>query len=151
MRRKSQNTTLEGGVLLAGNYAIPTPRSEPEHRWEGPMTGETGSASHLRGTLLVTLTFRDGRISGGGYSHPYPYDCPKDDRQVAIIGDYAGDAIYLDITFPTSPVFRTNLYAFAGTISADRKEIRGVWHFRCNFCTCGGSRGTLVLTRVAEE
>lgn len=130
--------------------ATPAPRPEPEYRWEGPMQGATGSARHLRATLVLTLTIRDGQVRGEGYSDPWPYDCPNGDRRVVVSGDCAGDALRLDVSFPTSPYFRDYVYPFSGTLSADRTEIRGTWTYQCGECDCGGSTGTLRLTRVAE-
>jgi hypothetical protein len=129
----------------------PASRAEPDTRWEGPMHGHTGSARHLRATLVVHLTIRDGRISGEGFSDPWPYDCADNDRRVTIDGDIVGDAVRFDIRFPTSPYFRNAVYPFSGTLSADGAQISGGWTYRCEGCQCGGSTGALTLTRVEED
>ncbi len=64
---------------------------------------------------------------------------------------HIGNSVRFDIRFPTSPYFRDKVYLFSGTLSADGAEIKGGWTYRCDDCTCGGSTGTLTLTRIEKE
>lgn len=130
---------------------IQAPRVEPEHHWEGPMTGAKGSARRLRCTLVLHLTLRDGTVAGSGRSPEFPFSEDEPARVVDVVGAISGDQITFDVIFSHSHTFKNRPFRFSGFLHADGERISGVWTHRCEECTCEGSEGTLELTRVEDE
>lgn len=126
------------------------PRISPDHHWQGKLKGTHGASNGSSLRISAQLGFHGSLLEGTGHFTNGPKDDPSWDDKVALAGTGHDGVIDFQVWF-SAQAFRSTPFACSGQLSADEREMTGIWSFACfspAICGCEGGGGTFELRRI---